>query len=145
MTTAPAATTSDLPSDGSGSRSLGDRLSGHGWWTAIWFGIGALLFLHRMAQSVNVEQPQPMIAPDEADEANGRTRYDPALATDPDVVIYRISGAFFFGAAASVVGWGLFALASAVDVASTGDCVSSVGGVTTWADAADAKPISPTR
>ena len=32
----------------------------------------------------------------------GRTPYDPALATDRDVVVYRISGAFFFGAAAAV-------------------------------------------
>ena len=28
--------------------------------------------------------------------------YDAALATDPDVIVYRISGAFFFGAAAAV-------------------------------------------
>ena len=68
------------------------------------FGIGALLFLHRMAQAVEVEHPQPMIAPDRPDQENGggRTRYDSAVATDPNVVVYRISGAFFFGAAASV-------------------------------------------
>ncbi len=68
------------------------------------FGIGALLFLHRMAQSVEVERPRPMVEQDVADTANGngRTRYDAALATDPDIVVYRISGAFFFGAAASV-------------------------------------------
>jgi SulP family sulfate permease len=69
----------------------------------IGFGIGALLFLHRMAQAVEVERPQPMIEPDRADDANGgRAPYDPALATDRDIVVYRISGAFFFGAAASV-------------------------------------------
>ena len=33
---------------------------------------------------------------------NGREPYDVDLATDPDVVVYRISGAFFFGAAAGV-------------------------------------------
>jgi SulP family sulfate permease len=68
------------------------------------FGIGALLFLHRMAQAVEVEHPQPMIEPDKPDQENGdrRTRYDSAVATDPNVVVYRISGAFFFGAAASV-------------------------------------------
>ena len=34
---------------------------------------------------------------------NGRQPNDAAeLATDPDVVVYRISGAFFFGTAASV-------------------------------------------
>lgn len=66
------------------------------------FGIGALLFLHRMAQAVEVERP--LIELDVADSANGgaRGRYDSTLATDPDIVIYRISGAFFFGAAASV-------------------------------------------
>jgi SulP family sulfate permease len=68
------------------------------------FGIGALLFLHRMAQAVEVEHPQPMIEPDKPDQENGdrRKRYDSAVATDPNVVVYRISGAFFFGAAASV-------------------------------------------
>lgn len=68
------------------------------------FGIGALLFLHRMAQAVEVEHPQPMIEPDRPDQENGdrRARYDSTLATDPNVVVYRISGAFFFGAAASV-------------------------------------------
>jgi SulP family sulfate permease len=38
--------------------------------------------------------------PDSSD--GGRTPYDAAVATDPDVVVYRITGAFFFGAAASV-------------------------------------------
>jgi sulfate permease, SulP family len=68
------------------------------------FGIGALLFLHRMAQAVEVEHPQPMIEPDRPDQENGdrRARYDSTVATDPNVVVYRISGAFFFGAAASV-------------------------------------------
>ncbi len=66
------------------------------------FGIGALLFLHRMAQAVEVERP--MIEQDVADSVNGdkRARYDATLATDPNIMIYRISGAFFFGAAASV-------------------------------------------
>jgi SulP family sulfate permease len=66
------------------------------------FGLGALLFLHRMAQAVEVERPGPMAEEDAADSVNGRTLYDAVLATDPDVVVYRISGAFFFGAAAAV-------------------------------------------
>src|SRR5215213_9120641 len=68
------------------------------------FGIGALLFLHRMAQTVEIENARPGAEEDVADAAsgNGRKPYDVALATDPDVVVYRISGAFFFGAAASV-------------------------------------------
>ena len=70
----------------------------------IGFGLGALLFLHRMAQAVEVERPGPLIDEDVADttNGNGRTPYDSELATDPDVVVYRISGAFFFGAAAAV-------------------------------------------
>jgi SulP family sulfate permease len=67
------------------------------------FGIGALLFLHRMAQSVEVENERPVAEFDRPDfNGDGRKPYDVALATDPDIVVYRISGAFFFGAAASV-------------------------------------------
>jgi SulP family sulfate permease len=66
------------------------------------FGIGALLFLHRMAQAVDVETGRPLVEEDRADSETGRTAYDSALATDRDVIILRISGAFFFGAAASV-------------------------------------------
>jgi SulP family sulfate permease len=62
------------------------------------FGLGALLFLHRMAQAVEVAQPDlPDFVP-----GDRRERYDSSLATDDDIVVYRISGAFFFGAAASV-------------------------------------------
>jgi len=48
-----------------------------------------------------VERPNLLGQPDEAD-GDARQPYDSSLATDPDVVVYRISGAFFFGAAASV-------------------------------------------
>jgi SulP family sulfate permease len=66
------------------------------------FGIGALLFLHRMAQAVDVETGRPLIQEDRADSETGRTAYDSHLATDRDVIVLRVSGAFFFGAAASV-------------------------------------------
>jgi SulP family sulfate permease len=67
------------------------------------FGLGALMFLHRMAQAVEIESQQSIIEEDVPDTANGgRKPYDVSLATDPDVIVYRISGAFFFGAAASV-------------------------------------------
>jgi sulfate permease, SulP family len=67
------------------------------------FAVSALWFLHRMAQAVEVEN-RPMVEKDKADSVNGNGRkpYDASLATDPDVVIVRISGAFFFGAAAAV-------------------------------------------
>ncbi|HET6629543.1 MAG TPA: SulP family inorganic anion transporter [Woeseiaceae bacterium] len=66
------------------------------------FAAGALLFLHRMAQAAVVEQAKPMIEEDKADRVNGRQPYDADLATDPDVAIVRISGAFFFGTAGAV-------------------------------------------
>jgi SulP family sulfate permease len=63
------------------------------------FGLGALLFLHRLAQAISVEAEQDL--PDNL-PGTERTPYDAALSTNRDVVVYRISGAFFFGAAASV-------------------------------------------
>ena len=68
------------------------------------FGLGTLLFLHRMAQAVEVQTGVPMVAEDQADHVAGEARvpYDPSLASDPDVVVHRISGAFFFGSAANV-------------------------------------------
>jgi SulP family sulfate permease len=66
------------------------------------FGIGALLFLHRMAQSVEIERPVLIGEEDRADDAGDRTPYDATLATDPDILVYRITGAFFFGAAGAV-------------------------------------------
>ena len=68
------------------------------------FTAGTLLFLHRMAQAVEIEQPRPVVEADVADRdaAGTRTPYDAATATDRDIVVYRILGAFFFGAAASV-------------------------------------------
>jgi len=69
------------------------------------FGLGTLLFMHRMAHAVEVESVRPVADDDVADAAGraGRRPYDARVATDRDVVVYRISGAFFFGAAASVI------------------------------------------
>ena len=67
------------------------------------FCIGALLFINRMAQSTDVEARAPQVPDDKADDANGdRTPYNASIATDPDVAAYRITGAFFFGGAATV-------------------------------------------
>lgn len=65
------------------------------------FALGTLLFLHRMAQSADVEMHTPSTLEDVADDPD-RPHYDPSVATDPDIAIYRITGAFFFGAAATV-------------------------------------------
>jgi sulfate permease, SulP family len=68
------------------------------------FGLGVLLFLHRMAQAVEVQTGLPLVAEDQADTTPGeaRTPYDAAAASDPDILVHRISGAFFFGSAANV-------------------------------------------
>jgi SulP family sulfate permease len=67
------------------------------------FCIGTLLFLHRMAQSVEIESGSAMFGedlPDTAEPAAGSE--ERLLQGDPDIVVCRISGAFFFGAAAIV-------------------------------------------
>lgn len=67
------------------------------------FLIGTLVFLDRMARAINIEAQVPFIPKDQADTGDdGRTPYDVELATDPDLVIFRITGAFFFGAASTV-------------------------------------------
>jgi SulP family sulfate permease len=67
------------------------------------FALGAVLFINRMAQTTGIEANVPLAAEDRADNANGdRQPYDAAMVSDPDVVIYRITGAFFFGAASEV-------------------------------------------
>jgi sulfate permease, SulP family len=67
------------------------------------FALGAVLFINRMTQATGIRADGPLAADDRADDANGERRpYDAALATDPDVVVCRISGAFFFGAASTV-------------------------------------------
>ncbi len=64
--------------------------------------LGAFLFLHRMAETVEVETGQQVLASDLADTRDeNRTVYDPRLANG-DVVVYRISGALFFGASTAV-------------------------------------------
>lgn len=60
------------------------------------FVLGALLFIHRMSTAISIDADQP-------DSANSRKMpYDPHDADDPETVIYRISGAFFFGTASMV-------------------------------------------
>jgi sulfate permease, SulP family len=67
------------------------------------FALGAVLFIHRMAEMTGVEADAPLVADDRADTGNGdRLPYDSSLAADPDVLVYRITGAFFFGAASAV-------------------------------------------
>jgi SulP family sulfate permease len=67
------------------------------------FALGAVLFINRMAEMTGIEAATPLVSDDRADDGNGdRVPYDAGLAADPDVLVYRITGAFFFGAASTV-------------------------------------------
>jgi sulfate permease, SulP family len=67
------------------------------------FALGAVLFIHRMAEMTGIEADTPLVTADRADnEGDDRVPYDPHMAVDPDVLVCRISGAFFFGAASTV-------------------------------------------
>ncbi len=63
------------------------------------FALGSVLFIYRMSKVTAIESQVPFVAEDERDD---RPDYHEQTAADPDTVIYRISGAFFFGAAASI-------------------------------------------
>jgi len=63
------------------------------------FALGGALFIRRMAESARVDVRAPLVERDRADEPRP---YDPSEGAVPGVTVYRIKGAFFFGAAASV-------------------------------------------
>src|SRR5438105_11609652 len=45
------------------------------------FALGAVLFIHRMAEMTGIEERTPLVAADRPDDGNGeRVPYDPALA-----------------------------------------------------------------
>ncbi len=72
--------------------------------TAIATGVtmGAFVFLHRMAEAVEVAGGGHLMADDEADGIGAnRTEYDPK-ALNGDAIVYRMTGAFFFGATEGV-------------------------------------------
>jgi len=64
--------------------------------------MGALLFLHRMAEAVEVQTGGAPLD-DIADNADPKNRYDAAAAMDRDLMVFYISGAFFFGATTRVL------------------------------------------
>lgn len=70
---------------------------------AVGVTLGAFLFMHRMAEGVEVATGRPLVADDTADEAGASANYDPK-AYGSDILVYRISGAFFFAATATVRG-----------------------------------------
>jgi SulP family sulfate permease len=63
--------------------------------------LGALLFMHRMAQAVDIETHGHSAA-DIPDDINRRSDDLTELASAPDLIVYRITGPFFFGATATV-------------------------------------------
>jgi SulP family sulfate permease len=67
------------------------------------FALGAVIFINRMAEMTGIEDGTPLVSADRADSDDAdRAPYDSKLAADPDVLVYRITGAFFFGAASTV-------------------------------------------
>jgi len=66
------------------------------------FAIGSVLFIHRMSKTTAIETDRPLVVEDRGDDANGDRRPYDDNGGDRDVMVYRISGAFFFGAAASI-------------------------------------------
>lgn len=64
--------------------------------------LGSFLFMHRMAELVAVEVGAPVVAEDEADERGQRPAYAAGEGADRDVMVYRIAGPLFFGAASAV-------------------------------------------
>jgi len=67
------------------------------------FVLGALLFIDRMGKSVAVEVHAPLLPEDRPDSENSdREAYHPEIESDPNTVVYHLSGAFFFGAASTV-------------------------------------------
>jgi SulP family sulfate permease len=66
------------------------------------FALGSVLFIHRMSQTTALETHVPLVAEDDVPDNESREAYDETSGQDPSVVVYRISGAFFFGAAASI-------------------------------------------
>ncbi len=66
------------------------------------FALGSVLFIHRMSQTTALETHVPLVAEEDVPDDKSREAYDETSQQDPSVVVYRISGAFFFGAAASI-------------------------------------------
>jgi SulP family sulfate permease len=64
--------------------------------------LGAFLFMHRMSQAVAVETHTALGIEDEADGGSGKGRYEPAREGGAEVMVYRLSGPFFFGSTANV-------------------------------------------
>lgn len=67
------------------------------------FGLSALLFIHRSAQTIAVKNIAAAADPDQVDPHEPvRTLIEKEYSSHPEIAVFRVSGAFFFGAAAAV-------------------------------------------
>jgi sulfate permease, SulP family len=67
------------------------------------FALGSVLFIQKMSRNtVVVMEETPFVGRDLPDNVAPRGRYDETQAADPEVVVYRVTGALFFGATASI-------------------------------------------
>ncbi|GAB4272490.1 MAG: SulP family inorganic anion transporter [Pararhodobacter sp.] len=66
------------------------------------FALGSVLFIQRMSKTTAIATHTPFVARDEADAVGAGTALDEQRAANPEVVVYRITGALFFGATASI-------------------------------------------
>ena len=64
--------------------------------------LGSFLFMHRMAELVAVEGGPPLLDEDEADAAGNDPTYPDRQGTHREVMVYRIAGPLFFGAASTI-------------------------------------------
>lgn len=64
--------------------------------------LGSVLFIQRMSAATAIATDTPFVGRDTADWSRARTAYAQDGATHPEAMVYRITGALFFGAAASV-------------------------------------------
>ena len=70
---------------------------------AVGVTLGVFLFMHRMAEAIEVQNGVALFDEDQADNRVDKPSVDEAgAASDADFMIYRISGAFFFGATSAV-------------------------------------------
>ena len=65
-------------------------------------GLSALFFLNRISKEIKVDRVHGAVDSSKLDQALNEESYSTSLRTDDNILVYRISGAFFFGAAASV-------------------------------------------
>lgn len=66
------------------------------------FALGSVLFIQRMSQTTAVVTDTPFVGHDQADAKALIRSYDARKGDHQDVVVYRITGALFFGATASI-------------------------------------------